>query len=88
MAHSARNWSWLMKKAVSAVLKKYKQEVFITKTARELLFEGYQDDLIYITYHMSHLLPFKLKVPVDRFGWMYDVSLETIYIIFHNCLTF
>lgn len=64
----------MLKQGVSTVLKRYKQKAFIVKTAGELLFDGYADDLITTSYHMSHLLPFKLKVPVDRFGWMYDVS--------------
>lgn len=52
----------------------YEQQAFIVKDARELLFDGYQDDLISIASDMSHLLPFKLEIPYDRFGWMYGVS--------------
>lgn len=52
----------------------YEQQVFVVKEARELLFDGYQDNLISIASDMSALLPFKLEVPYDKFGYMYGVS--------------
>lgn len=52
----------------------YDEQVYVVKEARELLFDGYQDNLISVANDMSSLLPFKLEVPYDKFGWMYGVS--------------
>lgn len=73
-AHTARNWNYILQRQVSMGLNMYEQQAFIVKEARELLFDGYQDGLISIASDMSHLLPFKLEIPYDRFGWMYGVS--------------
>lgn len=53
----------------------YNQQAFVTKEARELLFEGYEDDLISMAQQISQYGPIKLNIPYDRFGWMYGVSL-------------
>lgn len=70
----ARNWNWLLQRALSFALDRYRHEAFIVKEARELLFEGYEDDLITLANRMSKILPFKLEIPYDKFGWMYGVS--------------
>lgn len=54
----------------------YNQQAFITKDARELLFEGYEDDLINMAQEISRFGAFELNIPYDRFGWMYGVSIE------------
>lgn len=55
----------------------YDQKVFITKTASELLFEGYQDDMIDIAREMPSIVSEEIDVPYDRFGWFYMVSLKS-----------
>lgn len=52
----------------------YDQQPFVTKEARELLFDGYEDDLIEMANGMAKFGAFNLKVPYDRFGWFYGVS--------------
>lgn len=58
-------------------LKLYNQQVAVTKEARELLFDGYEDDLIDMARTMSAITPLKLNIPYDRFGWFYGVSVIT-----------
>jgi hypothetical protein len=45
------------------------QNVWVTKTAGELLFEGYSDPLLTMAVKMPHLA--QTKIPADKFGWFY-----------------
>lgn len=63
-----------MQKQVSMGLSMYSQQTFVVKEARELLFDGYEEDLIDMAHEMSKLGAFKLNIPYDRFGWLYAVS--------------
>lgn len=61
-------------KSVSIGLHLYNQEGHITKTASELLFEGYQDDMIDMARDMPSIFNGEeISVPFDRFGWFYMV---------------
>lgn len=72
--HSSRHWGYMMQKQVSMGLNLYQHQAFITKEARELLFEGYEDDLIDMAHEVAKFgNPFKLNIPYDRFGWFYQV---------------
>lgn len=62
------------KKRVSAGLGMYEQLVYVTKSAQELLFDGYQDDLIDIAIEFSRTDKTVPTPPYDRFGWFYTVS--------------
>lgn len=76
-AAKSYHWDYIKQKSVSIGLTMYNQRVDITKTASELLFDGYQDDLI----DMARLMPTffgndeAITVPFDRFGWFYTVTL-------------
>lgn len=75
-------WNYAKQKTVSLGLSLYEQKVFITKTAGELLFEGYQDDMIDIAREMPVIDGEAIEVPYDRFGWFYKVIFfSTILII-------
>lgn len=51
----------------------YGETVSITKTASQLLFEGYQDGLIDMAREMAQMnKDINVQVP-DRFGWFYKV---------------
>lgn len=63
-----------MQKQVSMGLSMYSQQTFVVREARELLFDGYEEDLIDMAHEMSKLGAFKLSIPYDRFGWLYAVS--------------
>ena len=45
---------------------------FVRKTVRELLFEGYEDDVLEVGMDMSDYD--EGEVNMEKFGWFYDVS--------------
>lgn len=51
----------------------YNEQVYVIKEARELLFEGYQDDMIDMARHLANSPFGSFKIPYDRFGWFYSV---------------
>lgn len=48
-----------------------KQNIFVTKTAGELLFDGYEDSMIKMAKSMPMLDAG--EIPFDKFGWFYSV---------------
>lgn len=73
-AYAARNWGFITQKQVSMALKMYQQSVFITKDASELLFDGYQDDMLDTGRLLPNFGPYALNIPYDKFGLFYGVS--------------
>lgn len=71
-ANRARTWSYVKQKSVSLGLALYHQNVHVTKTANEWLFEGYEDDMITLAKGMPILDAG--DIPYDKFGWFYMVS--------------
>ena len=51
---------------------------FIRKTVRELLFEGYEDDVLEVGMDMSDYDE-EGEVNMEKFGWFYDVSTILIW---------
>lgn len=71
----ALNMDYVKRKHVSIGLNVYKQNLTTTKTARELLFEGYEDDMVLIGRE-GLIEGFDVKdIPYDRIGWFYLVKL-------------
>lgn len=66
----------MSKRAVSMGFMIYGQQIHITKTVDELLFTGYEDDLINMAKDMPMFGQEKIEVPFDRFGWFYTVLLN------------
>ncbi|XP_037042329.1 protein peste-like isoform X2 [Bradysia coprophila] len=58
------------RKKISVGLGLFSQMVHVTKSAGELLFEGYQDDMIDTALDMA-VLDDTIVVPYDKFGWFY-----------------
>jgi hypothetical protein len=54
-------------------LVKNTEPLFVTKTVSQLMFEGYEDELLNIT---SMLNVSDFKVPFDKFGWYYPVCIK------------
>lgn len=50
----------------------YKKTFYITKTANEWLFSGYQDPFVTIGTYVSKITS-AVEVPFDRIGWLYTV---------------
>ena len=46
-------------------------ELFVNRTVGELLFEGYEDELL----AMAEMIGEKSRTPLDRFGYFYKVTL-------------
>ena len=62
---------------VSAGITLYDQNVYITKTASELLFEGYEDDFIGMAReYVEKYGEGGVEIPYERFGWFFGVSLN------------
>lgn len=54
-------------------LNSYEEHVTIAKTARELLFEGYEDDMV-LAGREGIVEDFNPEdIPFDRIGWFYKV---------------
>ncbi|XP_063701397.1 protein peste-like [Culicoides brevitarsis] len=68
-AEKARFADYMKAKSISVGLSLYQQQISVTKTAGELLFEGYEDDMV----SLAKQLPFLAgeEVPFDRVGWFY-----------------
>lgn len=46
------------------------EPMFVTKTVSQLMFEGYEDELLNITAKLNIS---DFQVPMDKFGWFYPV---------------
>lgn len=60
----AQNSNYFFQKALSFTLSSYKQKIHVTKSVEELLFEGYEDDMV--TFSKS----FENDTPFDRVGFL------------------
>lgn len=68
-AEKGRFSDYIRAKSIALGLKLYDQQIHVTKTAGEMLFDGYEDDMI----SLAKQLPFFAgeEVPFDRVGWFY-----------------
>ncbi|XP_061704075.1 protein peste-like isoform X2 [Cydia pomonella] len=69
--YRARDWGFLEQKMLSMSLAMFGQHMVVSKPARELLFEGYEDALL----DVAKTLPASATggaPPVDRFGLFYE----------------
>lgn len=72
----ALNVEYVKRKLVSFGISAYEQELVISKTARELLFEGYEDDML-LAGREGIVEGFDFKeIPYDKIGWFYLVRLR------------
>lgn len=73
-AGQAANMEYKKRKIISMALNAYEEQVVNAKTARELLFEGYESDMV-TAGREGVTEDFKPEdVPFDRIGWFYNVS--------------
>ncbi|KAL5279645.1 hypothetical protein ACFFRR_003939 [Megaselia abdita] len=70
-AAKSKYWGFLRQKGVDVGLTIYNQPLAVTKTVDELLFTGYEDDMITIARDMPSFFGDDVEVPFDRFGWFY-----------------
>ena len=71
-SNQARSFNILKLKGVEMSLAFFGQQIHLTKTASELLFEGYEDAMISVASEIGKIMGF--DVPFDnRYGWFYQV---------------
>ncbi|KAG5676732.1 hypothetical protein PVAND_006541 [Polypedilum vanderplanki] len=69
-ANQARSWNIFKVKGVELSLSFFDQQIHLTKTASELLFEGYDDPIINVAKEIAKIMG--ITVPFDRFGYFYS----------------
>jgi hypothetical protein len=62
-----------MVQIVVDALVKSLEPMFVTKTVGQLMFEGYEDELLNITARLNIS---DFQVPFDKFGWFYPVCIK------------
>ena len=50
------------------MVRKFKSQLFITKTVNEFLFEGYEDPFLTLALK----IPMEILPPFDKFAWFYQ----------------
>jgi hypothetical protein len=73
---------FLQKKQISVGLTVYDQKVFVTKNVSELMFEGYEDDMVTMGITMKSFGDFG-EIPYDKVGWFYMVSFVQLFQIWN-----
>jgi hypothetical protein len=69
----AQSFNILKIKGIELGLTFFDQKFHVTKTASELLFEGYEDSMISIASEIVKMMD--MEVPFDdRYGWFYKVN--------------
>lgn len=70
----------LLALAVHYLLKNLNETLTVTKTAGEILFDGYEDNVLKV----ARALNITVGLPGDKFGWFYGVSNKIYIIVYHN----
>ena len=68
------NMEYTKRKVISIALNSYEETLVNAKTARELLFEGYEDDMVLAGKEGISQDFDPNDIPFDRIGWFYKVS--------------
>ena len=58
-----------MRSFASLLMKTVKEHMIITRNVSQLLFDGFDDELLYIARKLNIT-----SIPYDKFGWFYGVS--------------
>lgn len=72
-----RNWNYVVKKGFSLTLSTLISNTSVTKSVGELLFDGYEDNLL----NMARNMPFLANTGIpdyDKFAWFYMVNDDII----------
>ncbi|KAF5308251.1 hypothetical protein FQR65_LT06244 [Abscondita terminalis] len=68
-----RNMPALAKEAINLALVTIKEKLYVTKSVKELLFDGYHDKIL------DELHKFNISAPFDKFGWFYGKNNSVTY---------
>lgn len=66
---NAEEMSWFMQWGLYETITALESQAFITRTAGELLFDGYDDTLL----SMADMFASSADRPLDKFAWFYKV---------------
>lgn len=72
-SNQARSFNILKVKGVELSLAFFGQKIYLTKTASELLFEGYEDSIITVAKEIAKIMGIDVPFDGNRFGWFYQV---------------
>ncbi|XP_046415486.1 protein croquemort-like isoform X2 [Neodiprion fabricii] len=76
VGHFVRNENIAVRLTVNLMLERYGESLFVTKTARELLFEGYSNAFLDFVHTLD--IP-GVNIPFEKFGWFYGRNLSDTY---------
>lgn len=76
MAYIVRFQHPLVKRGVNFFLREKEGTIFKTHTVAELLFDGYEDELLSFAKKLNIT---SLNIPFDKFGWFYGVSVCGVF---------
>ncbi|XP_076174152.1 protein croquemort [Ptiloglossa arizonensis] len=82
VAYALRNKKPFLRDIADRVMRAIGQQLVITKTVNELLFEGYDDVMLKIARKLN-----LTKIPMDKFGWFYERNGSASYDGTFNMLT-
>lgn len=71
-SNQARSFNILKVKGVELSLAFFGQQIYLTKTASELLFEGYEDSIITVAKEIAKIMGIDVPFDGNRFGWFYQ----------------
>lgn len=69
--YRSRNWNSFRQNSLSMGLNLYNQKISVTKPARQLLFDGYPDEMLEMAMHLPSSMTGGAP-KVDKFGWFYQ----------------
>jgi len=64
---AGKSMPWYMKWGLDESIKALGSQPFVTRSVRELLFDGYEDNLL----SMAEMMGPTSDIPTDKFGWFY-----------------
>ncbi|KAL7050562.1 hypothetical protein ACKWTF_004125 [Chironomus riparius] len=71
-SNQARSFNILKVKGVELSLAFFGQKISVTKTASELLFEGYEDSMVGVALEIAKIMGINMPFNDNRFGWFYE----------------
>ncbi|XP_055615548.1 protein peste-like [Toxorhynchites rutilus septentrionalis] len=72
-ANRARFWGYAAQRAVSFALYTYQQDIFVSRTARELLFDGYPEPMIKRAQEILSFIGEDIQFD-GRFSWFHTIN--------------
>lgn len=71
MAYIVRDKPRIVRKGVNFFLKEKEHSIVITRNVSQLLFDGYDDELLTMLNKLN--TTGAINIPFDKFGWFYMV---------------